>query len=115
MFFNQFFTFIAKNDILEKFQSGFRVQHSTESVLLKVSNNLLLTVESGKCAVLILLDFSAPFDTLDHAILLDHLKCGVGIQGTVLKWFASYLKDKTFSMRIGNFSFSSAVITSCIP
>jgi len=86
-----------QNGVLDKYQSGFRSQHSTESALLKVLNDLFLIVDSGKCAVLILLDLSAAFDTLDHDILLYRLQC-IGIQGCVLNWFTSYLKDRTFSV-----------------
>ena len=72
---------LHQNNILERFQSGFRAHHSTESALLKVSNDLLLSVDSGDCAVLILLDLSAAFDTVDHNILIDRLQCGVGVSG----------------------------------
>jgi len=36
--------------------SSFRAKHSTESALLKVTNYILLSVDSGNCAVLVLLD-----------------------------------------------------------
>ena len=48
--------FLNKNDISEALQSGFREQHSTESALLKVYNDLLLAADNGDCAILILLD-----------------------------------------------------------
>lgn len=58
-------------------------------------NYLLLSVDSGKCVVLVLLDLSAAFDTTDHSIFLKHLE-HVGIRGSALNWFSSYLKVITF-------------------
>lgn len=74
-----------ENDLLDKFQSGFRAGHCTEIALLKVLNDLLLAVDSGMAAVLIILDLSAAFDTVDHSILLKRLECEVGFGGTALK------------------------------
>ena len=81
----------------EKFQSGFKPGHSTETALLRVFNDLILTVDNGTPAALVLLDLSAAFDTVDHAIVLSRLHHLVGISGTVLTWFQSYLSDRTFS------------------
>ncbi len=61
--------------------------HSTETALLKVLNDILLTGDAGDHAVLVLLDLSAAFDTVDHAILLARLEHCVGIKGSALKWF----------------------------
>ncbi len=61
--------------------------------------NLLLSIDSGSSAILILLDLSAAFDTIDQDILLNRLKCVVGVQGTALQWFTSYLKGRTFSAK----------------
>ncbi len=41
---------------MDKFQSGFRTGHSTESALIRVLNNILLKVDSGNRVVLVLLD-----------------------------------------------------------
>jgi len=86
------------------FPSGFRSLHSTESALLRVTNDILLPLDSGSCVVLVLLDRSAAFDTIDHNILLERLECMVGVKGTVLQWFASYLKKRTFSLNLRNLS-----------
>jgi len=63
------------------------------------------------CAILFLLDLSAAFDTIDHAILFEWLSNCVGIQGTALNWFKSCLSDRTFSVEVGNFSSSSVPLT----
>ncbi len=94
--FHQLSSFLKNSDILDKFQSGFRAQYSTEYALLKVLNDLLLAVDSGKCGVLVLLDLSSAFDTIDHSILLRWLEVYVGIRGTALSWFTSYLKGRSF-------------------
>ncbi len=75
------------NGYLDNFQSGFRAHHSTETVLIKIINQIRLNSDSGKISVLILLDIRAAFDIVDHNILLQRLKNWVGLSGIVLKWF----------------------------
>lgn len=84
---------VKVKNILDPFQSGFRPLHSTETALLKVTNDILMNADSGHHSILVLLDLSAAFDTVDHTSLLDRLKHWVGIDGTALKWFSSYLTD----------------------
>jgi len=76
---------------------------------------MLLSVDSGNCAALVLLDLSAAFDTVDHGILLEHLRSWVGIRGTALSWFTSYLQGRTFAVEIGNSISSTRSITSGVP
>ena len=82
---NQLQSHLDFNDILEKFQSGFKSCHSTETALLRVFNDLFLTADAGNSAVLVLLDLTAAFD-----ILLSRIESCVGVKGTVLKWLQSY-------------------------
>ncbi len=67
--------------------------HSTEIALVKIINDLLLASDQGCISLLVLLDLSAAFDTVDHDILIDRLQNYTGIQGQALRWFRAYLSD----------------------
>ena len=84
-------THLSANNLLEIRQSEYRKNHSTETTVLSVLDNLLNKADEKLVSVLALLDLSAAFDTLDHAIVLKRLEFTFGISGTVLDWFASYL------------------------
>ncbi len=90
----QLCSFLLKNDIYEEFQSGFRPCHSTETALVQITNYFLLASDQGCISLLVLLDLSAAFDTIDHDILIDRLQNYTGIQGQALRWFRSYLSDR---------------------
>ncbi len=113
--FNQLKSFLDEFSIFEKFQSGFKPRHSTETALLRVSNDLLLAVDSGNSAVLVLLDLTSAFDMVSHSILLSRLEECVGIKGIALKWFQSYLTDRSFSVHLGEFSSSAAPLSCGVP
>ncbi len=91
---SQLFYFLDKNGICEDFQSGFRPFHSTETALISVTNDLLLSSDRGCISLLVLLDLSAAFETIDHNILLNRLENFVGFSGSALAWFKSYLSDR---------------------
>ncbi len=59
-----------------------------------MTNDLLLASDQGCISLLVLLDLSAAFDTIDHDILIDRLQNYTGIQGQALRWFRSYLSDR---------------------
>ena len=81
-------------------QSGYIKQHSCETAICKITNDLQQIVHEGKMAVLVLLDLSAAFDTIDHSILINLLQHKFGITGNVLQWLKSYSKGRTFSVKI---------------
>ena len=94
--------YLNDNQLLPSFQSAYRQYHSTETALLKVTNDILMTIDSRRDAILILLDLSAAFDTLDHNILIKRLNSYFGFSGSVLQWFSSYIKDRGQSVVIGD-------------
>ncbi len=91
---SQLYSFLEKNDICEDFQSAFRPSHSTETALIRVTKDLLLSSDRGCIFLLVLLDLSAAFDIINHNILLNRLENFVGICGSALARFKSYLSDR---------------------
>ena len=82
------------NSLEEPRQSAYRQGHSTETALLKITNDLLLKMDNQQTSLLVLLDMSAAFDTIPHQWFLDRLQRTFGLSGSALKWFQSYFKDR---------------------
>ncbi len=85
---------IEANCPLPTCASAYRENHSTESALLKVQADILHNMELQKVTLLVLIDLSAAFDTLDHQILLTRLNEKFGITGVALQWHKSYLSGR---------------------
>ncbi len=98
--FNQVSLFLSQNNKLDAKQSGFRSGHSTETALLSVTEALRIAKADSKSSVLILLDLSAAFDTVNHQILLSTLS-SLDITGIPLCWFESYLTGRSFKVAWG--------------
>ena len=81
--------------------------HSTETSLVKVQNDILTSIDQHGIVILILLDLSAAFDTIDHDVLFSRMESTLGITGPALEWFRSYLGDRTLRVQIDD-SFSAS-------
>lgn len=90
----------AKHNLDDPLQSAYRKGHSTETALLKVTNDLLLSMDKKQTTLLALLDLSAAFDTVPHNLLLNRLKTCFGISGVALNWFNSYLTGREQRIKI---------------
>ena len=97
---------VCDNDLNESLQSAYKKHHSCETALLRVQNDILKSIDDKQCVVLLLLDLSAAFDTVDHKILLHRLRSRFGIKGKALAWLQSYLTDRSHSVQIDGFTSS---------
>src|SRR5664279_5659915 len=87
--------YMDEHHLLPACQSGFRKFHSTETAVIKVYNDIVIASDTGRLTALVMLDYSAAFDTVDHGILLDILQVSFGLSGAVLAWVSSYLSGRT--------------------
>ncbi|KAF7236044.1 putative RNA-directed DNA polymerase from transposon BS [Varanus komodoensis] len=92
---------LDETDYLDPFQFGFRPGYGTESALVSLYDDLCREKDRGSASLLVLLDLSAVFDTINHGIFLDRL-AGLGVGGTALQWFCSYLNDQFQKVVLGD-------------
>ena len=91
---NQLISYINENNLNETFQSAYKQYHSTETALIRVHNDILTAIDNHGTVILLLLDLSAAFDTVDHDILLVRLREHFGVAGKPLSWLTSYLSNR---------------------
>ena len=84
-------------NLLPEHQFAYCQHHSTETAVLRVSSDLL---SAAGMSLLVLLDLSAAFDTVNHGILLERLETSFGFMGCALPWFRSFLADRCRSLSI---------------
>ena len=82
--------YLKNNNLQEVFQSGYKANHSVETTLLSMLNDVYVSKEKNKVTMLILIDLSAAFDTIDHTILFHMLENRLNFQ-----WLKSYLLGRS--------------------
>ena len=93
---------VSFNQMFPEFQSAYRKYHSTETALLRMRNDILVSMNKQQVTLLVFLDLSAAFDTVDHDILLGRLEYKFGIKDQAVTWFKSYLSNRSQRIVIGS-------------
>ena len=84
---------LSINKILPDEQSGFREGHSCVTAMLNITDHLFSAIDSGLCSVLVLLDYSKAFDTIEHHILIQILKF-IGFEASAVNFINHYLSGR---------------------
>ena len=109
---------ILRHHLDETFQSAYKAFHGTESALVRVHNDILTAltaIDNNNTVILLLLDLSAAFDTVDHSILLSRLSSRFGIKGTVLAWLRSYLTSRKQFVDVNKCKSSQSLLERGVP
>jgi hypothetical protein len=111
----QLVEYMSNNHLHDPMQSAYKSGHSCETAMLKVTNDINKSLDSGQCVLLSMLDLSAAFDLVDHEILYSRFQKELNISGQVLQWFVSYLTARTQSVAIGNSISKPVELTTGVP
>ena len=106
---------MTRNNLHCPEQSAYKKNFSTETLLVRIWNDLLVASDEKSATVVMMLDLSAAFDTVDHDLLLNILMREIGLRGTVLTWFESFLKGRSQRIRLGSTVSDEIVIKFGVP
>lgn len=108
------YEYVEKYKILEKNQFGFRKNKSINRLLGDFANKLYQSLDKNHNSVVLFIDFKKAFDTLSHKQILRQLG-KIGVRGDILAWFESYLRNRTFKVKIGEFVSEEENVTYGVP
>ena len=91
---------MTENNLHKHLKSAYKPGHSTETAPVKVQNDILTSIDQHGIVILVMLDLSAAFYTIDHDILFSRMENILGITGQALAWFKSYLSGRTLRIMI---------------
>jgi len=108
-------THVLASPSFARLQSSYRRGHSTETALLHVMNSVYAAADEKKATVLVGLDLSAAFDTINHVVLISRLESQFGVDSGASSWLRSYLTYRQQFVKLGNHSPTATQCASGIP
>ena len=111
---NQFSSYLMTKEVLSSNRSGDKANHSTETSVIKTTDEILHAIDQKKLSAIVLLDMSKAFDSISHKILLAKLQ-DVGASYSVIQWFRSYLSERRQVVRINSIISEALPLVSGVP
>ena len=97
---SQYTTYAESIGMVSSNNSAYKKKNSTETLLIKIHSDILNNMDQQKVTLLVLLDLSSAFDTVSLEILTDIFSNKFNINGNVLNWFQTYLRDRSQRVKI---------------
>ena len=97
---SQYRNHLDLNNQMPKKNAAYTKFHSTETILLRVQSDILMNMDKQRITMLVLLDLSAAFDTIDYGILGQIFEHKFKVKGTAADWFVTYLTNRQQRVQI---------------
>lgn len=111
---NRLVSYLDKFNVLCDTQYGFRKKMSTQDAILSITSEIVREVDKGGKCLVVFLDLKKAFDTVSIPILVHRLE-GIGVRGTALSLFKSYLHDRTQKVKIDNYQSTEEEVLFGVP
>ena len=108
------YNFLDNSGTFYENQYGFRNKHSTNHALIQITEEIREAIDNNKFACGVFIDLQKAFDTVNHNILLGKLQ-QYGIRGTTLKWFQTYLQNRTQFVIVNGTQSDKLILTHGVP
>ena len=106
--------YFTQNDLFPTSQSDYRMDHSTTTATVNISDDIFRGLDEKQATVLVLLDLSKAFDSVDHSLLLAKLNY-YGFDDLVLSFFHTYLESRYQSVRTNDETSVPQLVASGVP
>jgi hypothetical protein len=111
---NQFSSYLMTKEVLSSNQSGNKAKHSTETSVIKTTDEILHAIDQKQLSAIVISDMSKAFDSISHKTLLAKLQ-DVGAFYSVIQWFRSYLSERRQVVRINSIISEALPLVSGVP
>ena len=106
--------FLRDNNLLYELQSAFRSGHSTETALIRLTDQILKNMDNDEVTGLVFIDFRKAFDVIDHELLLKKLSI-YGATPSSVAWFKSYLSERKQFISLGKTTSKQLTVKQGVP
>ena len=97
----QIVAYLTKNSLFDPNQSAYKANHGCITALLKITDDILDSIDDSEVSILTLLDFSRAFETVNHRLLIEKLRI-LGFTQDAIDWVLSYLTDRHQKVVVNN-------------
>ena len=111
----QISTHVDENALRDPFQYACRRGHSTKTALFRVKNDIAAALDRKCTTILVTLDLSCAFDTVEHELLMTRFEHSFGITDRALVWLQSYISERYQKVAVGSAESVDSILTCGVP